>query len=159
MKKVKNTLFAVLAAAVVVSFAPGHFALAHEADCPYCQQPVTQDTATQDNEVVLKYGRKRIEYKCVYCALAEAKTEYPEGDVTIAAPSEIKGEPVILKRVDGKWNAPETAVFVAITPLKHKTCNVTARAFSSDEAAKEYIKVNVLETAPLTLSQLLKIVK
>ena len=107
MQKIKTSLFTVLAATAAVSFVPGNFALAHEADCPYCQFPVTQDTATQDNEVVLKYGRKRIEYKCVYCALAEAKTEYSEGDVTIAAPSETKGEPVILKRTDGKWSAPE----------------------------------------------------
>ena len=48
---------------------------------------ITPDTTTQDNETVLKAGRKRIEYKCVFCALAEAKTEY-KGDVTIIAPSE-----------------------------------------------------------------------
>ena len=159
MQKIKNTIFAVLAAAVAVSFVPGNFALAHEADCPYCQQPVTQDTATQDNEVVLKYGRKRIEYKCVYCALAEAETEYPEGAVTIAAPSETKGEPVVLQRADGKWSAPEGAVFVAIAPIKHKTCNVTARAFSSEAAAKKYIESNELKSAPLTLSQMLELVK
>jgi hypothetical protein len=130
---------------------------AHEAPCPYCSKPITQDTATQDNEVALKYGRKRIEYKCVYCALAEAKTEYPNGDLSILAPSEKKGEPVILKRNGGKWAAtPASAVFVSNSPLKHKACDAQARAFTTEAAAKAYIAKTGLDTSPLTLAQMLE---
>lgn len=159
MKTQSRRAFLALAAVFAASTLSLNFAAAHEADCPYCQQAITQDTATQDNEVVLKYGRKRIEYKCVYCALAEAKTEYSSGDVSIAAPSEKKGEPVILKRAGGKWSAAPAAHFVAQTPLKHKTCNVTARAFHSKSAAQAYIKANNLKTAPITLSQLVALAK
>jgi hypothetical protein len=54
---------AVLAAGNLAFMRP---VLAHEAPCPYCAQVITQDTDTQDNEVVLKFGRKRVEYKCVF---------------------------------------------------------------------------------------------
>ena len=131
--------------------------LAHEADCPYCKMPVTQDTAKEDNEVALRYGRKRIEYKCVYCALAEAKTEY-KGDVTISAPSQIKGKPVVLKRVGGKWSAaPGTAYFVSPQRLKHKVCQAQARAFTTQAAAQSYAKKNGGDV--LTLAQLYARVK
>ena len=132
-------------------------AFAHEAPCPYCNMKITQDTPTQDNEVALKVGRKRIEYKCVYCALSEAKTEY-KGDLSIAAPSEKKGEPVVLKRTGGKWTAlPATAHFVARDPLKHKMCDVQARAFSTKEAAQAYIdahKDELADAKPLTLDEM-----
>lgn len=134
-------------------------ASAHEADCPYCDRAITQDTATQDNETVLKYGKKRIEYKCVYCAVSEAQTEYSKGDLSIAAPSEKKGAPVLIKRVDGKWSAPSGVVFVADMPLKHKTCQVTARAFTSKSAAESYIKTKKLTTSPITLAQLVAAAK
>lgn len=130
---------------------------AHEAPCPYCSMPITQDTDTQDNEVALKYGRKRIEYKCVYCALSEAKTEYPGGDLSILAPSEKKGEPVLLKRTAGQWTAsPASVAFVSNAPLKHKVCNDQARAFTTEAAAKAYIAKTGLDTAPLTLGQMLE---
>ena len=48
-------------------------ALAHEVPCPLCGLKVVQATKAQDNEVVLRFGKKRIEYRCVYCALADAK--------------------------------------------------------------------------------------
>jgi hypothetical protein len=129
-------------------------AFAHEAPCPYCAQTITQDTPEQDNETVLKFGRKRIEYKCVYCALAESKTEYPKGDLSILAPSEKKGQPVVLKRSDGKWTAaPATAAFVLNAPLKHKLCAAQARAFTTTAAAKAYAEKNGFD-APLTLNQL-----
>lgn len=125
---------------------------AHEAPCPYCAQPVTQDTPTKDNEVALKVGRKRIEYKCVYCALAEAKTEFG-GDLSILAPSEKKGEPVSLKRTNGKWAMlPATAHFVSSEKIKHKLCHVQARAFSTKNAAQNYAQANGGEV--LTLAQL-----
>ena len=138
---------------------------AHEAPCPYCNMTVTQDTATQDNEVALKIGRKRIEYKCVYCALADAKTAYT-GDLSILAPSEKKDEPVKLLRQNGKWSAvtpgaATDAAFVMAAPIKHKICDRQARAFSSAAAAQQYIDANkaVLGDAkPLTLDALLALV-
>lgn len=133
-------------------------AMAHEANCPYCDMPVTQDTATQDNEVALKYGRKRIEYKCVYCALAEAKTEYPNGDLSITAPSETKGQPVVLKRTGGKWSmTPETAAFVTPAKVKHKVCQDQARAFNTEAAAKAFAAKN--GGSVMTLEQLNDFVK
>lgn len=134
----KNQFFGALLAVLFCALP----ALSHEAPCPYCEQTITQDTAEQDNEVALKIGRKRIEYKCVYCALAEAKTEY-QGDLTILAPSETKGEPVKLTRRNGAWSAlPATVVFVWNAPLKHKSCEVQARAFSSEAAAQAYLEKN-----------------
>ncbi len=133
---------------------------AHEAPCPFCAQTLTQDTATQDNEVTLKLGKKRIEYKCVYCALSEAKTEY-KGDLSILAPSEKKGEPVTLKRTDGKWTASEENVAFVAQKANHKICNVTYRAFTTIEAAQVYIannKEQLPDTKPLTLAQMLEIV-
>ena len=60
----------------------------HEATCPVCKLDVVQDTEKLDNEVALKFGRKRIEYRCVYCALSDAKNF--NGDLTILAPSRLK---------------------------------------------------------------------
>src|SRR5688500_13372668 len=89
---------------------PARPALAHEAKCPVCKLDVVQDTDKVHNEVALKFGRKRVEYRCVYCALRDAKSY--NGDLTILAPSELKGKPVLLSRKEGKWTAqPDTAVF------------------------------------------------
>lgn len=146
-----------LAVSLAVPF--GAPASAHEAPCPFCSQTITQDTATQDNEVALKAGRKRIEYKCVFCALSEAATEY-KGDVSILAPSEKKGEPILLKRESGKWtSAPENAVFVA-RKASHKICQQTYRTFTTVDAAKAYIAANkdvVDGTVPVTLDEMLKL--
>lgn len=151
----------ILIAAVVLaaSTLPIASASAHEAECPYCDRAITQDTATQDNETFLKYGKKRIAYKCVYCAVSDARTEYPKGDLSIVAPSEKKGAPVIVKRVGGKWSAPAGVVFVANMPLKHKTCQVMARAFTNKSAANSYIKAKKLSTSPMTLAQLVAAAK
>ena len=160
MKTPSRRTFLALAAVLAASTLAPNFASAHEANCPYCDQPITQDTPTQDNEVVLKYGRKRIEYKCVYCALSEAQTEYSNGDVTIAAPSEKKGDPVILKRAGGHWSAASgAAYFVAQTPIKHRTCQATARAFRTKSAAQNYIKAHNLKAQPITLAQLVSLAK
>lgn len=160
MKTLSRRAILAAALALTLNLLPLNFASAHETDCPYCKQPVTQDTPTQDNEVVLKYGRKRIEYKCIYCAVAEGKAEYENGDISIAAPSEKKGEPVIVKRTGGKWSAsPSTAVFVAQTPMKHRSCQVTARAFRTKSAADSYIKANNLKAEPISLSQLVALAK
>ncbi len=135
---------------------------AHEADCPVCTLPVVQDTAEQNNEVALRYGRKRIEYRCVYCALQEAHTEY-SGDLSILAPSEDKNAPVVLKRTAGKWSAdPQNAVFAA-QKANHKVCQITYRAFATREAfdayAKKHAKLFDKDTKSVTLAQMLDITK
>src|SRR5688500_20248570 len=101
------------AAAFAVSLSAGVLrpADAHEAKCPVCKLDVVQDTEKLDNEVALKSGRKRIEYRSVVCALTDAKTY--TGDLTILAPSEIKSKPVLLSRQEGKWLVmPETSASV-----------------------------------------------
>ena len=115
---VTRRVFAGLFAATLLAPFTTPAAFAHIAPCPYCSMTIAQDTDTQDNEVALRIGRKRIEYKCVYCALAEAQTEY-EGDLTILAPSEKKGEPVVIARKDGKWTAPDGASEAPRGPLFH----------------------------------------
>ena len=147
-----RTLLAAVAATIAVPTMSVLPALAHSAPCPYCNMAITQDTPTQDNETVMKYGRKRIEYKCVYCAVDEANTEYKTGDLTIAAPSEKKGAHVIIKRTGGKWSAPATAAFVSTARRKHKVRQAQARAFTTKAAAQAYAKKNGGDV--LTLAQL-----
>lgn len=133
-------------------------ALAHEAQCPVCKLDVVQDTDKLDNEVAIRSGRKRIEYRCVYCALQDAKSF--TGDITILAPSELKGKPVVLSRKEGKWTvAPETAVFVG-EKVDHKQCQVGYRALTGKEAFDKWVQANpdLLKTAkPLSLAQMLEV--
>ena len=137
-----------LAGVLALVSAPAIPAFAHDAPCPYCNMEVSDDTAS-----VLKMGRKRIEYKCVYCALAEAVTEYPTGDLTVYSPSEKKGFSVVSKRVGGKWSvSPASATFVNPKKLKHKVCQEQARAFTNKAAAQAYAKANGGDV--LTLAQL-----
>lgn len=132
-------------------------AFAHEAPCPYCKLKITQDTATQDNETVLRLGRKRIEYKCVYCAMADATTKYKDSDVTILAPSETKAAPVEITRTAGKWSAPEGAVFVAVK-ASHRVCQTTYRAFTNKAGYDAYVaknKAQLVGAKPLTLAEMI----
>jgi hypothetical protein len=135
-------------------------ALAHEAKCPVCKLDVVQDTEQLDNEVAIKSGRKRIEYRCVSCALNDAKSY--TGDITVLAPSELKGKPVVLSRKDGKWSvAPETAVFVG-QKVNHRSCQVGYRALTTPAAFEKWVHANheLLNGAkPLTLDQMLEISK
>jgi hypothetical protein len=134
-------------------------AFAHETPCPYCKIKVTQDTPTQDNETVLRMGRKRIEYKCVYCALADANAKYKDADVTILAPSEKKGQPVEITRTSGKWNAPEGTVFVAVK-ASHRVCQVTYRTFTNKAGYDTYVaknKAQLSEPKPLTLTEMIAV--
>ncbi len=131
-------------------------ASAHEGDCPYCKLKLVQNTKDQDNEVVLKMGNKRIEYRCLFCVFKD-QGRY-KSDLVVYAPSEKVGEPVILKRTAGKWSAPEGAVFLN-TFKKHADCAALSRAFSSKEAFEKYVKANsVQEAKALTLEQFIAIV-
>lgn len=132
-------------------------ALAHEANCPVCALSVVQDTEKQDNEVKLRYGRKRLEYRCVYCAMMDAQKELKDGEIAIAAPSEKKGEPVVIKRVNGKWSAPEGAVFAA-KKATHSVCQITYRAFHTKAGFEVWVKNHPAQfdkdSEPITLEQM-----
>ena len=132
IKKISNPL-ALVVAIGTLGLAP--MAMAHEGDCPYCKLKLVQNTKDQDNEVVLKVGNKRIEYRCMYCVIKDQKRY--KGDLVVYAPSEKKGEPVILKRTDGKWTAPEGTVFMN-SFKKHADCAALSRAFTSKAAFDKY---------------------
>ena len=130
--------------------------LGHEGDCPYCKMPLVQNSKDQDNEVVVKFGNKRIEYRCVYCVIKDQKRF--KSDLIVYAPSEKVGEPVVLKRIDGKWSAPEGAVFLN-TFKKHSECAELSRAFSSKAACEKYVAdKKIIDAKPLSLSEFLDMV-
>ena len=132
------------------------FAFSHEGDCPYCKMPLVQNTKDQDNEVVVKFGNKRIEYRCIYCVFKDQKRY--KSDLIVYAPSEKVGEPVVLKRTDGKWSAPESAVFLN-TFKKHSECAELSRAFSSKAAFEKYVAdKKVVDAKPLTLTEFIDLV-
>ncbi len=149
-----------LAAAVGLAGPALRPAAAHEAKCPVCKLDVVQDTDKLDNEVALKSGRKRIEYRCVYCALQDAKSY--TADITILAPSEIKGKPVLLTRKEGKWSvAPETAVFVG-HKVNHRSCELGYRALTGKDAFTKWVHANhelLKDAKPLTLAEMLELSK
>jgi hypothetical protein len=125
-----------------------------------------QDTAKQDNEVKMRYGRKRIEYRCVYCAMTDAQSELTNGEIAIAAPSEKKGEPVVIKRVNGKWSAPEGAVVAAQKAngkINHRVCQITYRAFHTKAGFDAWVKAHPeqfdKDSKPVTLEQLVELSK
>ncbi|HLP00094.1 MAG TPA: hypothetical protein VK171_15975, partial [Fimbriimonas sp.] len=125
--------------------------MAHEGDCPFCKLPLIQNTETADNEVVVKFGNKRIEYRCISCVIKD-QARY-KVDLVVYAPSEKVGEPVVLKRTLGKWSAPEKAVFL-YEVTKHAECATLARAFSSKEAFEAYVAKSPKPTAkPLSLDE------
>ncbi|MES2462692.1 MAG: hypothetical protein V4671_19085 [Armatimonadota bacterium] len=154
---ISSGLFATLAATASFSGLFTAPALAHETPCPYCKMTVTQDTPAQDNEVALRYGRKRIEYKCVWCAVADVnRGTYKDSDVTVLAPTEKKSQPIEITRKAGKWAAPAGTVFLAVK-ASHQICQNTYRAFTSKAAFDAYVKKNqaiVKGAAPLTLDQM-----
>jgi hypothetical protein len=132
--------------------------LAHETDCPRCKLKVVQDTETQDNEVALRYGRKRIEYRCVGCAVADVERGiYKDSDITVLAPSETKGKPIPVTRAASKWQAPAGTVFVGEN-AGHENCHKTFRAFSSQAAFDTYIKkhAELKNAKPLTVEQMVQ---
>jgi len=160
-----RSFLAAACAAALATFPGGTTGLlpawAHEAQCPFCRLDVVQDTPEQDNEVVLRYGKKRIEYRCVYCALAHARTEFT-GDLIILAPSEIKGKPVVLSRKEGRWAVmPETALFLA-AKAEHRQCAVAYRAFTGRAGFEAYLKRHAAllgEAKPLSLAQMVEAAK
>lgn len=141
IQKLKNIaggigLAAVLTSGLVTALATP--ALAHETDCPYCKLKVVQDTKELDNEVVLAYGNKKIEYRCVMCAIAHAKTKYKSRDLTILAPSTIKGKKVTITKKGDTWTTtPPTAVFVYQNG-SHDKCETLYRAAINEHEAHDW---------------------
>lgn len=132
----------------------------HEAKCPHCEQAVVQDTPERDNEVPLMYGKKRIEYRCVMCAIADAEKSF-KGELKILAPSEIKGKPVEISRIEGKWSAPESTVFIG-HKIKHRYCERGYRAFTTMAAFNAHVekfKVQLKGAKPVTLAEIVQIAK
>ena len=156
MKKQFSFLSALVGATLLATGAWSIPALAHEADCPYCDMSITENTPTQDNKAALIQGKKRVSYKCVYCAVADAKSEY-KGNLSISAPSEKKGRPVLIKRIGAKWSTlPATAAFVNPSKnLKHRVCQQQSRAFTTKAAAAAYAKANNGEV--VTLARLIEL--
>ncbi len=135
--------------------------LAHPVPCPLCGLKVVQSTASQDNEVVLRFGNKRIEYRCVYCALADAK-KY-DGDLFVYAPSETKGKPVVLARkanvwsvvrVEGERLTPEAGAVFLNAFEAHPQCAALSRAFHTTKGFDAY-RDKPKGTKPLTLDAML----
>jgi len=137
-------------------------ASAHDVPCPLCGMKVVQATKTQDNEVVLRYGKKKIEYRCVYCAIADSK-KY-DGDLVVYAPSETKGKPVILQRTAGKWNVvkdqdgklvPEDGVVFINDFKSHAQCAALSRAFHTKAGFEKYAAANkATDSKALTLEEM-----
>lgn len=149
-----RNLFAIMA--ILASIWLTAIASAHEADCPYCKLKIVQNTKDLDNEVVLKFGNKKIEYRCMYCVFKD-QGRY-KGDLVVYAPSEKVGEPVVLKRTDGKWSAPEGTVFLN-TFSKHADCAALSRAFIKKDGFDAYVKANnVANAKALTLEEFIKAV-
>lgn len=112
-------------------------AVVHEVPCQFCKLMVVQNTETQDNEVVLQFGNKKIEYRCVYCAIADSGRY--RGDIVIYAPSEKVGEPVIIFRKEVKCTTrSEKAVFLNMFK-DHPQCAELSRAFHTHEAFNAYV--------------------
>ena len=57
MKKILNGVLVIF-----LTGSPVQKIFAHEAECPHCGLDIVQDTAQQDNETAVQYGKKRIEY-------------------------------------------------------------------------------------------------
>lgn len=159
----KNKLVAIIQVGILsILLAVGwvNFGRTHEAKCPHCELDLTQDTPEQDNEVALKYGKKRIEYKCVMCAIADAEKSY-KGDLTILAPNEFKGKPIEIVRKDSLWSAPDSTVFIG-HKIKHRYCERGYRAFTTIAAFNAHVekyKVQLKDAKSVTLAELVKIAK
>jgi hypothetical protein len=118
-------------------------AVVHEVPCQFCNLMVVQNTETQDNEVVLQFGNKKIEYRCVYCAISDSGRY--RGDIVIYAPSEKVGAPVIILRKEGKWaTRSEQAVFINMFK-EHPQCAELSRAFHTREAFDAYVAKHKVE--------------
>jgi hypothetical protein len=131
----KKILFmAVLSLMVFTAFVTSIPAQAANRMCPYCAMPLDAPST----QVWLHSGSKKVAYRCVFCAVSEAKTEY-KGNLSIQAPTENSKKPLIIKRTGGHWSLNlKGAAFVG-KKVSHKFCPTAYHAFTSSAAAKRYI--------------------
>lgn len=131
----KRMLFTVaLALMVFTAFMTSIPAQAANKMCPYCAMPLGAP-ATQ---VWLQSGSKKVAYRCVFCAVAEAKTEY-KGNLSVTAPTENSRKPLIIKRTGGRWSLNQKSAAFVGKDVTHKYCPTVHHAFTSSAAAKRYI--------------------
>ncbi|MFY9233181.1 MAG: organomercurial lyase [Fimbriimonadaceae bacterium] len=161
MNRIKNLIGGIGMAAVLTTGFIATMAtpaMAHDTLCPYCKMKVLQDTKDMDNEVVLKYGLKKIEYRCVMCALAQAKTKYKDkAELSIVAPSPVKDKPVTITRKNGDWSSsPANAVFV-FQKGNHAQCNELYRATADQATARAWAtKHNLKDAQYLSLKEMVE---
>ena len=92
----------------------------------------------------------------LFCVFKDQKRY--KGDLVVYAPSEKVGEPVILKRTEGKWTGPDGVVFLN-SFKKHVDCAALSRAFSNSAAYDAYVKKNDLkDTKAFTLVEFIDFV-
>ncbi|MDX2065488.1 MAG: hypothetical protein SFX74_07080 [Fimbriimonadaceae bacterium] len=141
-------------AAVPMAELPKASPILHEADCPFCRLKLVQNTETEDNEVVLRFGNKKIEYRCLFCVIKDQRRY--KGNLVVYAPSEKVGEPIVLKRTDGKWTGPE-AVRILNQFKSHGDCAALSRAFTTEAALLRYATDRkVADPKPLTLEAFIR---
>jgi len=133
-------------------------ATSHKAEsCPFCGLDVIKDTDSIRYKVVLEATGKKISYRCVLCAVADAKGM--KGNLKITAPSEDKDKPVVLARGDGAWKVePETAEFVYVKG-SHEKCQMRYRAITKAEALEGFRKTDsklLADAKGLKLDEFLK---
>jgi hypothetical protein len=117
-----------------------------------------EDSPASDYRVTLTANGKTTFYRCVMCALADARGK--KGDIEIWAPSEVKGHPVSIDRVGGKWTVSPKSVVFTYAEGDHQQCQTRYRALSSPGAFKAYIASDpkVLGNAKqLSLAQFLNV--
>lgn len=119
--------------------------------CPYCAMPM----GAPSTQVWLQSGSKKVAYRCVFCAVAEAKTEY-KGNLSIQAPTENSKKPLIIKRTGGRWSLNQKSAAFVGKNISHKNCPTGYHAFTSSAAAKRYIaqhKSLLAGSSAMTFSQ------
>ncbi len=146
-----------LAIAALLLGASGGSVLAAQPDCPLCSMPVEANTAKVDNVVTLKSGGKTVPYRCVYCALDD-RDQY-KGDLTIKAPTEIKGKWVTISRKGDAWISSLPGVVFVAKKASHRYCPETYHALTSAKAFAAYAKANpmVAGSKPISLAEMIKV--
>ena len=131
----KKLLFiAVLSLMTFTAFVTSIPAQAANRMCPYCAMPL----GAPSTHVWLQSSSKKVVYRCVFCAVSEAKTEY-KGNLSIQAPTENSKKPLIIKRISGHWSLNQNGAAFVGKNVSHKFCPTAHHAFTSSASAKHYI--------------------
>ncbi len=154
----KRMLFlAVLSLMTFTALVTSTRAQAAERMCPYCSMPL----GAPSTQVWLQNGSKKVAYRCVFCALSEAKTEY-KGNLSIQAPTENSNKPLVIKRAGGHWSVNQKGAAFVGKKVSHKFCPTAYHAFTSNAAAKRYIaqhKILLAGSSAMSFNQFFAIAK